>query len=1376
MQIRRVVYWLSVGQAALALQTGPGSLLPRDPFDDSKCRRYDQAYGPQVSRSNEIQGPKPLDFSFIACSGAKTKHVRSTAQDTSSGGGGKSKTPQADQLQDINPDWVTLSIGGNDVKFVDVLDRCVYRFYDIKGCAGCTPSVTFDDCSSDCEKAMNEFNDRLNSREFQDNLRKSYQSIFDHAPNTQLFVTGYPAFWNAATDKYDKVSFKTGCINNSVLPLIKERRQRMNELTYRLNNRISLAVHSFAPPGRGKITYVEVNRYFEGHRFCEEGVDEPSYRNPNIWFYPFEYSTGPTALIIDEETVLSEGEDCDAIDDGGDDGDYYACLLSNATRSEEGTSVNLSQWPNNVPGDDELGIASSGNLPLFLARIFHPTSAGFTGYKEAVLTAYREASIVSVPNPLLPTRAEPGIAVKPGTKLRILCVGDSITVGFLSDRNGGDGDGYRRRLRDNLSEDEVVFAGTESTGTMTDGYFAAWSGKTIQYIADHIGPSLEQRPNIILVHAGTNDMNPNPDISTEGNDPAGAVSRLGTLVDQMIEACPDAVILVAQIINTCDENQSARTKEYQKLIPGMVESRLEQGHHVIAVDFTGYPTSSLRDCIHPTNQGYSDFGDYWYDFVTQIPQTWIQEPEGDDPDRPDEGSGDNGGIDNDIPDPDWGTDPVQASSKLAVRSAYNEAREGGTASCNANPAWRATGKIALGLGNNGNWQYEKNWVETGKVADGIGRDPAYVRLHDMNGDGKADYVWLRPENGEIRCWINNLPEPWSPAGTNGDIIGSGAGREESVFLADMNGDGLDDYMVVNPDNGAVNIWWNYGYDESWVNGWKFVEGGQIASGVRHANWETLRFPDINGDGRGDYVYIGKGGSLHHWMNTGSPGGEDVLFLDQGGIATGASPDIERLVFADMDGDGRNDYLIWDDQAGLTGFLNKRTHNEGVPLYINQGPAKTIADGITQKPGSIRLADMDGDGKDDYAYIDQDGAIWLWYNRGAADTSMAIDGIRFADIDGDGNDDYIWLDPETGAPTVYVNDGPDDSDVLGWAWRPLNGGQPVASGAAPASMVQFGDVNGDGLDDYLVLDPETGELTAYLNEGADEDFVNNWRWNPIGSIATGLGPGANVRFADIDGDGFDEYIFLKDNGGTVIYRNVFNDDTPDTQWRAMPEADASGIGQRPEEISFHDINGDGKADYVWTRASDGAAWYWQNNYPNTPTWLEQGRIAGGVGTSGMNVRYAQLQDTGRASYVAINPDDGAIAAWLNRCNDLGPEPIKRPNGILIDLFELYTGAGWSRQWYVYELKRGETVDVCDTSSVYSERAQTTANSPDYPVSFEHEFTVHGIDGCTYKGSADEVGRLICPDMHQIACERSEEYDETFSCGNGASMTAVLECWW
>lgn len=104
---------------------------------------------------------------------------------------------------------------------------------------------------------------------------------------------------------------------------------------------------------------------------------------------------------------------------------------------------------------------------------------------------------------------------------------------------------------------------------------------------------------------------------------------------------------------------------------------------------------------------------------------------------------------------------------------------------------------------------------------------------------------------------------------------------------------------MNPNTGAVDVYWNYGPDNSWANGWKFVPAGQIASGVPHANLATLRFPDINGDGRADYVYLGKGGSVGHWLNTGSAGGQDVLFVAQGGIATGASDDVSKIVFADV---------------------------------------------------------------------------------------------------------------------------------------------------------------------------------------------------------------------------------------------------------------------------------------------------------------------------------------------------------------------------------------------------------------------------------------------------------------------------------------------
>ncbi|KPM44206.1 hypothetical protein AK830_g2370 [Neonectria ditissima] len=244
-------------------------------------------------------------------------------------------------------------------------------------------------------------------------------------------------------------------------------------------------------------------------------------------------------------------------------------------------------------------------------RFAHPLGVACSLLTLGLLGHALDINTTANATTLLNTNALPGEAVKPGTELRILCAGDSITSGWLSDDDGGNGNGYRLPLRDDLSKDEVVFAGTVSAGNMTDGYFAAWPGKTVKYISDHVGPSLKQRPNIILLHAGTNDMDDRPLRSTEGNEPVAVAERLGDLIDQMIEACPDAVILVAIIIDSCDPHISPRIPEYQAAIPGIVEKRRLAGHHVLAVDFTTFSESDLQDCVHPTVDGYRKFGDYW---------------------------------------------------------------------------------------------------------------------------------------------------------------------------------------------------------------------------------------------------------------------------------------------------------------------------------------------------------------------------------------------------------------------------------------------------------------------------------------------------------------------------------------------------------------------------------------------------------------------------------------------------------------------------------------------------------------------------------------------------------------------------------------------
>jgi len=127
------------------------------------------------------------------------------------------------------------------------------------------------------------------------------KKVLERAPRTKLFVTGYPAFWNHDTDYCDKKSFKLNCPNNSVLPLTKEKRLKMNQLTDKLNAKIKSIVDNW--PTHADLIYVDVNSKFGGHRFCEKDVEEPSYRNSKIWFYPLEYVRN-VSLIRSEDVVL----------------------------------------------------------------------------------------------------------------------------------------------------------------------------------------------------------------------------------------------------------------------------------------------------------------------------------------------------------------------------------------------------------------------------------------------------------------------------------------------------------------------------------------------------------------------------------------------------------------------------------------------------------------------------------------------------------------------------------------------------------------------------------------------------------------------------------------------------------------------------------------------------------------------------------------------------------------------------------------------------------------------------------------------------------------------------------------------------------------
>lgn len=146
------------------------------------------------------------------------------------------------------------------------------------------------------------------------------------------------------------------------------------------------------------------------------------------------------------------------------------------------------------------------------------------------------------------------------------------------------------------------------------------------------------------------------------------------------------------------------------------------------------------------------------------------------------------------------------------------------------------------------------------LTDAIG-----VVFADMNGDGKADFIHLAP-NGAAILYINQGRRASGGWGWwNWGEIAAGVGsNRENIRFADFDGDGRDDYVVVDPETGGLDVWYNRGTESGdWASVSSIIwwnPGKPIASGVSYLpNWSNsmmVTFGDLNKDGRDDYLYVG----------------------------------------------------------------------------------------------------------------------------------------------------------------------------------------------------------------------------------------------------------------------------------------------------------------------------------------------------------------------------------------------------------------------------------------------------------------------------------------------------------------------------------------
>ena len=197
----------------------------------------------------------------------------------------------------------------------------------------------------------------------------------------------------------------------------------------------------------------------------------------------------------------------------------------------------------------------------------------------------------------------------------------------------------------------------------------------------------------------------------------------------------------------------------------------------------------------------------------------------------------------------------------------------------------------------------------------VGKDLDRRDLHliDWDGDGACDVVWTDPDNNnKVSVWLNKYPSTgawqWTYLSNPSPELSCSQKRGKEfndlpVRLADITGDGKADYLCIGKD-GLVT-----GYVQSGTNSFTNVNQIKFAQGFDRTN---LRWSDVNGDGKADMVHIdkftGDASVLYNGGQVSDPGsnsGSSFHWDTATAAWTGAYAGTCQY-FPDLDGNGRTD--------------------------------------------------------------------------------------------------------------------------------------------------------------------------------------------------------------------------------------------------------------------------------------------------------------------------------------------------------------------------------------------------------------------------------------------------------------------------------------
>lgn len=279
--------------------------------------------------------------------------------------------------------------------------------------------------------------------------------------------------------------------------------------------------------------------------------------------------------------------------------------------------------------------------------------------------------------------------------------------------------------------------------------------------------------------------------------------------------------------------------------------------------------------------------------------------------------------------------------------------------------WNSTGVLSVGRSSAG--EYFNGNIDELKAFQGVLAPKALDRTpragSSVSGDARDELISV-DANGAVRAFLNvndTVPYPHDP-----QVIGSGWASERTWF-ADIDGDGRSEIIGVDPD-GTIRAFKNV----NGMNGFPF--GAATVIGSAPGGTTRIRFADIDGDGRSDRVAIDEDGRVRVYRNLFGMNerGQSTAFATTPVIVKVTTDTPDRIRFADIDGDGKAEFITVNADKTVSAFRNL----SGLG-YGSYDISQEIGSDWT--PDRTWFADINGDGKAEIIAVRLDGTVWSWAN-------------------------------------------------------------------------------------------------------------------------------------------------------------------------------------------------------------------------------------------------------------------------------------------------------------------------------------------------------------------------------------------------------------